>query len=299
MFRFVSILDVASLKPDTNKSESVSQEPRKAVRGIFQSSTLMVAKPDQVAISPVKQLSSDGKGNICETSLRDACGAMHAKLSSNFSSSKGPRSSDQPTLSCKARNHFSDGSLAGKSDGSKRKGDFEFEMQLEMALSASAAETSRHSICLNADKIHSNSPNLSSPAKRLKTIKMVESPSSSQGISTAFGSRKVGAPLYWAEIYCSGENLTGKWVHVDAVNAIIDGEHKVEPAVAACRASLRYAVAFAGLGAKDVTRRFLSCLLCMVLLWHFTVLPYSGIVFVVFKHYHLPVVQFCSSLLYR
>lgn len=262
MFRFVSILDVASLKPATNKSESASQEPRKAVRGIFQSSTLMVAKPDQVAISPVKQLSSDGKGNICETSSRDACGAMHAKLSSNFSSSKGPRSSDQPTLSCKARNHFSDGSLAGKSDGSKRKGDFEFEMQLEMALSASAAETSRHSICLNADKIHSNSPNLSSPAKRLKTIKMVESPSSSLGISTAFGSRKVGAPLYWAEIYCSGENFTGKWVHVDAVNAIIDGEHKVEPAVAACRASLRYAVAFAGLGAKDVTRRFLSCLLC-------------------------------------
>lgn len=249
---------MASLKPDTNKYESVSQEPRKAVRGIFQSSTLMVAKPDQVAISPVKQSSPDDKGNICETSLRDACGAKNGKAPSNSSVSKDPPSSDQPTLSCKTQNYFSDGSFANKSEGSKRKGDLEFEMQLRMALSATSAETSRSSICLNANEIHSNSPNLSSPAKRLKTIKMVESASSSQGISTAFGSRKVGAPLYWAEIYCSGENLTGKWVHVDAVNAIIDGEEKVEPAVAACRTSLRYAVAFAGLGAKDVTRRFLS-----------------------------------------
>jgi xeroderma pigmentosum group C-complementing protein len=67
---------------------------------------------------------------------------------------------------------------------------------------------------------------------------------------------KVGSPLYWAEVYCSEEKLTGKWVHIDAVNLIIDGEDKVEAMVAACKASLRYVVAFAGQGAKDVTRRF-------------------------------------------
>ncbi|KAI7745294.1 hypothetical protein M8C21_017215, partial [Ambrosia artemisiifolia] len=75
-------------------------------------------------------------------------------------------------------------------------------------------------------------------------------------ISTAVGSRKTGAPLYWAEVYCCGENSTGKWVHVDAVNAIVDGEHKVEAAAAACKTKLRYVVAFAGQGAKDVTRRY-------------------------------------------
>ncbi|KAK9050016.1 hypothetical protein SSX86_031015 [Deinandra increscens subsp. villosa] len=62
--------------------------------------------------------------------------------------------------------------------------------------------------------------------------------------------------MYWAEVYCTGDNSTGKWVHVDAVNAIIDGEHKVEAAAAACKTNLRYVVAFAGQGAKDVTRRY-------------------------------------------
>ncbi|KAF5960405.1 hypothetical protein HYC85_001614 [Camellia sinensis] len=254
--RFVSILDVASLKPDTDKSESVSQDASKAGKGIFHSSTLMVARPNQVSISPVKQSSSDDKGNICETSSRGACRAKNSKSSRNSSQSKDTPIADQSTLACEEPNELSDMCLTKKSkEESKRKGDLEFEMQLEMALSTTAVGTSRSSMILDANDIHNNSENLSSPAKRMKTIKTVESPSS-QGISTAFGSRKVGAPLYWAEVYCSGENLTGKWVHVDAVNAIIDGEQKVEPAAAACKTSLRYAVAFAGLGAKDVTRRY-------------------------------------------
>ncbi|XP_028055256.1 DNA repair protein RAD4 [Camellia sinensis] len=254
--RFVSILDVASLKPDTDKSESVRNDASKAGKGIFHSSTLMVARPNQVSISPVKQSSSDDKGNICETSSRGACRAKNSKSSRNSSQSKDTPIADQSTLASEEPNELSDMCLTKKSkEESKRKGDLEFEMQLEMALSTTAVGTSRSSMILDANDIHNNSENLSSPAKRMKTIKTVESPSS-QGISTAFGSRKVGAPLYWAEVYCSGENLTGKWVHVDAVNAIIDGEQKVEPAAAACKTSLRYAVAFAGLGAKDVTRRY-------------------------------------------
>ena len=50
--------------------------------------------------------------------------------------------------------------------------------------------------------------------------------------------------------------MAGRWVHVDVVNDIIDGEQKVEVASAVCRKPLRYVVAFAGGGAKDVTRRF-------------------------------------------
>lgn len=47
-------------------------------------------------------------------------------------------------------------------------------------------------------------------------------------------------------------------MHIDAVNNFIDGEHKVEAVASACKKSLRYVVAFAGNGAKDVTRRFFS-----------------------------------------
>ena len=53
-----------------------------------------------------------------------------------------------------------------------------------------------------------------------------------------------------------GKNLTGNWVHIDVVNAIIDGEQKVEDAATACQTLLRYVVAFASHRAKDVTHRF-------------------------------------------
>lgn len=42
---------------------------------------------------------------------------------------------------------------------------------------------------------------------------------------------------------------------MDATRGIVDGADQVEGAAAACRSPLRYVVAFAGLGAKDITRR--------------------------------------------
>ncbi|KAA8547709.1 hypothetical protein F0562_004138 [Nyssa sinensis] len=273
--RFVSILDVASLKPDAGKSESISQDASRAGKGIFSSSTLMVARPNQVSISPIKQSSSDDKDNACETSLRGSCRTKNSKSTSNISQSKenskstsnNSQSKDSPiadqlndrlldSLACEAQTDISDVSLVTNSAGSKRKGDREFEIQLEMALSATAVKISKSSMSSDVKDMHRNSQSLSSPSKGKKRIKSEESSTLSQGISTAVGSRKVGPPLYWAEVYCSGENLTGKWVHVDAVNAIIDGEQNVEAAAAACKTSVRYAVAFAGFGAKDVTRRY-------------------------------------------
>lgn len=144
------------------------------------------------------------------------------------------------------------------SAGSKSKGDLEFEMQLEMALLATTFEAREN----NAEPGVGDSSFL---LKRLKRLRGEEGPAlsqeslaSSQVISTALGAGKVGCPLYWAEVYCSREKSTGKWMHVDAVNNFIDGEHKVEAVAFACKKSLRYAVAFAGNGAKDVTRRFFS-----------------------------------------
>lgn len=156
------------------------------------------------------------------------------------------------TLACEAQNDISEACHTKKSQGSKRRGDLEFEMQLEMALSATKVQTVDKKIGSDVEDWNSN------VAKRMKRTVCQESPISSQSISTAVGSRKEGSPLYWAEVYCNGENLTGKWLHIDAINAIIDGEQKVEAVAAACKTPLRYVVAFAGNGAKDVTRRLLS-----------------------------------------
>ncbi|XP_059623197.1 DNA repair protein RAD4 [Cornus florida] len=256
--RFVSILDVASLKPDADKSESISHDATRAGGGIFNSSTPMVTRANQVSAFPVKQSSSIDM-DVCETSSRVACRTRDSKSTTNTFLSKVFPMADQlnglDSLGCEACDDISDAPPVKKSEGSKRKGDREFEIQLEMALSATAVGIPESNMSSDVNDMHGNSVNLSSPFRRTKRIKCEES-SSSQGISTAVGSRKVGAPLYWAEVYCSAENLTGKWVHIDAVNAIVDGEQKVESAAAACKTSLRYAVAFAGLGAKDVTRRY-------------------------------------------
>ncbi|KDP33184.1 hypothetical protein JCGZ_13449 [Jatropha curcas] len=258
--QFRRCLYVASIKPEADRCESSSQDTSRVKRGIFNSSTLMVDRSEQVLESPVKSFSCNENNTIHETSLK----ASFKRKDSHPRSNK-THSNDCPTavrlenqvtdsFSCEAQDKISESCISTKSQGSKRKGDLEFEMQLQMALSATATANPQISMTSDVSSLISDSSNISSPVKRIKTVASEQS--SSHGISTAVGSRKVGSPLYWAEIYCSRENLTGKWVHVDAVNAIVDGEQKVEAAAAACKTSLRYVVAFAGHGAKDVTRRY-------------------------------------------
>lgn len=242
--RFVSILDVASLKPESSNEAVI-----KSVQGIFSSSTPMVHRTNMV--------STTSKISSCHD--EENTYARDGPKRKNWASGK----TNEPATS-HTSDQLMDGILDSLATGSpnstketpKRKGDFEFEMQLEMALAATATgglEDNMNSELSNADNGASNFLSL---GKRLKRNKSDELSASSRGISTAIGSKKVGSPLYWAEVYFNGENLTGKWVHVDAVNAIIDGENNVEAAAAACKTSLRYAVAFAGHGAKDVTRRY-------------------------------------------
>ncbi|KAL8109248.1 hypothetical protein AgCh_025375 [Apium graveolens] len=264
--RFVSVLDVASLKPCVEKNESVTRKARRTSRGIFNSSTLMVATPDPVSGFPSKELAYADMDNICETSGRHSFKNNNRKTESITSQARDSPPANQSN-DYEAQNDMSDVGSTKQYKWPKRIGDLEFEMQLEMAKAATASRngnTDRES-CekkLNFNRIKGiKTPSgpypfpSRIPLKDMRRVRSVE-PSTSQGISVAIGSRKVGAPLYWAEVYCSGENLTGKWVHVDAVNAIIDGEQKVEAAIAACKMPLRYSVAFAGDGAKDVTRRY-------------------------------------------
>ncbi|KAG9138484.1 hypothetical protein Leryth_012759 [Lithospermum erythrorhizon] len=227
--RFVSILDVVPLKPDAEKSESPGQAPTKKGSRIFNSSTLMVPGSSQ----HVSATDSPAPGKKENSS-------MIPKSGTATSSSSGDH-----------QNTF-DSSLAKKPQGLKRRGDLEYELQLEMALSATSAGGMQNNA--SSDMPSSSTSNILRSFKRIKNASTTEP--TYNGISTAIGSKKVGAPLFWAEVYCGGEALTGKWVHVDVVNSITDGEQQVEAAATACKKSLRYVVAFAGQGAKDVTRRY-------------------------------------------
>ncbi|CAI9115522.1 OLC1v1016437C1 [Oldenlandia corymbosa var. corymbosa] len=241
--RFVAILDAASLKPEVDKPESSSQ-----ASGVS-------------PVSPLTPLPSNDKDNCHRTSRRSKGKAKKLlELDPDIKDFSGDDTFKdiipKPSAPSVCQDGLSDAELATKTQRSKKKGDLEFEMQLEMAIAATAIESSKTDVDSDIVEVHDMNSQLISPSKKIKLVKIEDSPVSSSVMSIAIGSRKVGAPLYWAEVYCCGENLTGKWVHVDTVNAIIDGEHKVEVAAAACRKPLRYVVAFAGHGAKDVTRRY-------------------------------------------
>ncbi|KAK9106025.1 hypothetical protein Scep_022869 [Stephania cephalantha] len=264
--RFVCILDAMSLKPDGKQDADMAGYPNQNGNsmgtGIFDSPTPMVNKPRQASTS-VKTCSSktgsygditDERSHRVPSRVNKTNSASKAILSKYMPDSmlngnvlnSSVCNIDDTTVICPPE----------KAGGPKRKGDLEFELEMERALSATAATVADRKLSSDLNDLPGDASDICSPSKRIKRIKSGESPSSSQGTSTAIGSKKIGAPLYWAEIFCSGENLTGKWVHVDVVNGIIDGEAKVEAASIACRKSLRYVVAFAGRGAKDVTRRY-------------------------------------------
>ncbi|RAL53031.1 hypothetical protein DM860_016266 [Cuscuta australis] len=230
--RFVCMLDVAHLKPSMDEPDL----SRRTDNDIFKASTLMFPSS--------KQTPTDGN----KPKGRKPLGKTSKSSDSSLTDTSKHRMLDKSELEVQNDSSEACPTHRGKS---KRKGDLEFELQLEMALSATAVERSKETSVPNmVDAQNTSSSNLS-PHKTMKKI-IAEG---SHGISTAIGSKKVGAPLYWAEVYCSSENLTGKWVHVDPVNAIIDGEQNVEASAAACKVPLRYVVAFVGNGAKDVTRR--------------------------------------------
>lgn len=65
-----------------------------------------------------------------------------------------------------------------------------------------------------------------------------------------------GLGAHWLEVFC-GDARDGKWVHCDPINGNIDSPDDVELKLKKSGA-LVYVVAFAGRGAKDVTRRYCS-----------------------------------------
>ncbi|QHN91806.1 DNA repair protein [Arachis hypogaea] len=237
--RFVSILDVASLKPN----QSMGSDAGRSSKGIFNTSTPMVSKKKLDFNSTRKSLTNE-KEKVCESSCGNSRRSKKGRAKSQVSESNNPPTAENlndsvsKSQTSETQDKNSKPCLSEQSCRSKRKGDLEFEMQLQMALSATAVGSLNSK--LESDT-NDDAANVSSPSKKMKRDISGESSTPPQVISTALGSKK---------------EFDRKWVHVDVVNSIIDGEDKVEAMAAACKTSLRYVVAFAGQGAKDVTRRY-------------------------------------------
>ncbi|MQL95143.1 hypothetical protein Taro_027810 [Colocasia esculenta] len=260
--RFVSILDVVSLKPDAVlpgcSNQDVQDIPRLDTRISSSSAKVTMSLSEASTSSPAD--SSSRKSSHAEISNKSAQrGKQKTKICKQACNNEQLNSSSVTTVSnneiLDTSNHKScDRNLDVPSVDhlrkSKRKGDVEFELQLEMAVSATGAGLDGSDL---STKMKDTSPLFDRPSslKKLKKTQGRESTLPTEGSDGTVWSRKTGPPLYWAEVYCSGEALTGRWVHVDAANGIIDGEQQIESAFAACRKLLKYVVAFAGSGAKD------------------------------------------------
>ncbi|CAO2188269.1 unnamed protein product [Urochloa humidicola] len=254
--RFVTNLDVAGLKPDTKVIGTLNQDAsRLCTRSLPYSSPVadgnVVSSPvvDGVISSPVlvKDNTQDSvsmnqrRGSLGKSKQTSAC---KRSLSKTLSGIKADNESSCVSASSQVP------STSSNTEVPKRKGDVEFELQLQMALSATAAETQNNNQTTHMSQSISSLRDCTPPMKKLH--QNTEATSS----SSAVWSRSAGAPLYWAEVYCSGQASTGRWVHADVVNDLLDAERKVEASSAVCKKPLRYVVAFAGNGAKDVTRRY-------------------------------------------
>ncbi|KAG8047367.1 hypothetical protein GUJ93_ZPchr0008g13288 [Zizania palustris] len=254
--RFVINLDVAGLKPHTKAMATSSQDTPRLCTRALPSSSFVAGLNENTTLSPV--LSQDNtensismtpqKGNLINMKKTSACRRSLSKKLSNCKADHGINSAS-PSKDKLVSTQYSSTSNNAEVEVPKRKGDLEFELQLEMALSATAAEIQDNKLAIQLNQSTDSLQNSTPPLKKLR--KSAEASSN----SSAVWSRR-GAPLYWAEVFCGGQASSGRWVHVDVVNDIIDGEREVEAACAVCRKPLRYVIAFAGNGAKDVTRRY-------------------------------------------
>ncbi|CAO2210995.1 unnamed protein product [Urochloa humidicola] len=245
--RFVTNLDVAGLKPDTKAMGTLNQDAsRLCTRSLPYSSPVadgnVVGSPVLLKDNTQDSVSmNQRRGTLGKSKQTSAC---KRSLSKTLSSIKADNESSCVLTSSQLP------PTSANAEVPKRKGDVEFELQLEMALSATAAETQNNNQATHVSESTGSLQDSTPPMKKLRHNKEATSSSS------AVWSRSAGAPLYWAEVYCSGQASTGRWVHADVVNDLLDAERKVEASSAVCKKPLRYVVAFAGNGAKDVTRRY-------------------------------------------
>ncbi|MCO5601952.1 hypothetical protein L7F22_056078 [Adiantum nelumboides] len=294
--RYVTVLDVISLKPDSSSLEaSADWDAFKFDNGSFLQEALStkIASSLGQAFSPCapqtlamavtntsacptigstnfsRRQSLEGRGQQMTGEMK-----INRKQMVEDSGSKSQKRRKKiefertNDLQVSTKDHRSDGGSNIATDKSdllglekKKKGDLEFELQLAMAMAATAG-TAGESEGKVAQKFItkndlSSSLEAKSPSNLEKGKSLHENTARLVASGSAVWSRKLGPLLNWAEVFCV-EKDSGKWVHVDAGRGLLDGAELVEEAARSCRVPLRYVLAFAGNGAKDVTRRYVT-----------------------------------------
>eukprot|EP00252_Welwitschia_mirabilis_P020330 TRINITY_DN4959_c0_g1_i1.p1 TRINITY_DN4959_c0_g1~~TRINITY_DN4959_c0_g1_i1.p1 ORF type:complete len:1028 (+),score=241.22 TRINITY_DN4959_c0_g1_i1:204-3287(+) len=267
--RYVSILDVSSLKPDAESMDASAEwfsdtDDENGLSLYHMNKTrTTIASLGQVIARCEPQTSKSVQVTECVDSNVSAKGHCHTKTTQDLNGDALKKSSsrsndingrDVPMTEGSAQVESSCDADASKP--LKRKGDLEYELQLAMALSATAAEAENKA---NNRESKNDKNCLESPVAKLAVRRGIKGSKSlvQQKTSTQW-SRKEILNLHWAEVYCEGESLTGRWVHVDVANGIVDGEEKVKDASASSKRPVRYVIGFAGIGAKDITPRYVS-----------------------------------------
>lgn len=271
-----------SLPGDTNaKPLQVSSASNISGTSSFEGGHMGCRKSRGLGINEVSKSFEDQALLSCSKSGKGGTNnGARRQVRKNLRVSRKEESSNSPCIS-------SDACEIAK--GSKKKGDLEFELQLEMAMAATAAGigpkvSERDDLCAGEDDgvLSQKSVPSSSTSERYRGKLQIKDAISHSKATGAVWARKMGPLLHWAEVYC-GESDGGRWVHVDAGRGILDGAGMVEGAVASCKCPLRYVVAFAGNGVKDVTCRYVRMWSAIVPLrvdsewWNATLTPLKAL----------------------
>lgn len=178
-------------------------------------------------------------------------GGAHIVIASPKNSSGGPykfkRKSGKPSGAGKASSATT-GPLtqleAAPAAARQRRGDEEFERQLQMALMATQEDMRKSA--------NTTSPAAAEGGGCHSGVATMHRPADPAASTSAVAHRP--ASLFWAEVFC-GSASDGAWVHVDAyaravgTPASVEASGRIQPGIA-------YVAAFVDGTVKDVTRRY-------------------------------------------
>jgi hypothetical protein len=203
---------VPSTKPVINKAAQASMTASSQWQG---TAKVVVAGPLPAQPPPRKRKRGDLEGTAPQNAA-GAGGSVPAKVESD-APSQSDTGEEEPYAA-------------------RRRGDDEFERQLQMALLATQEDAARAA---------------AAPSGARTAHTCTAEPASAPPVA-AIAPR--AASMFWAEVFC-GSVATGAWVHADGVAGNINRVHEVE-AQGVVGPVLAYVFAFSAGGVKDVTRRY-------------------------------------------
>uniref|UniRef100_A0A0E0LUU1 Rad4 beta-hairpin domain-containing protein n=1 Tax=Oryza punctata TaxID=4537 RepID=A0A0E0LUU1_ORYPU len=189
--RFVTNLDVAGLKPDTKSMGTSNQDAPRLCTKALPSSSFVAGHNEYNNISPVLS-QNNTEGSINTNPKQVKVQGCRKSLSKKLSKCKANHRNSCPSLSKDSSSSSQYPSTSSNVEVTKRKGDLEFELQLEMALLASAAKSQDNKLATQLNQSTDSLLNSTPPLKKLR-----KSAEASSNSSTVWSRNR--APLFWVE----------------------------------------------------------------------------------------------------